>query len=59
MRELTTEELEAELAEQLPTRELMGVGSTMTAGHLPTETWHNPGSHEIWQDIGPQYFYRK
>jgi hypothetical protein len=40
MRGLTTEELEAERAEELPAR-------------------GGPGSHETWQDVGPQFYSMK
>ena len=60
MRGLTTEELEVEQAEELPARELMGSAGTMPASHLPPAMpWHAPGSHETWQDVGPQFYSMK
>lgn len=58
MRDLTIDELEEELAEELPTRELMGAAGAMPAGHVPVMMWYRPGDHYYWHDAGSQ-FYRK
>jgi hypothetical protein len=58
MRELTIPEFDQELAEELPARELMGSAGTMAASRAPVMTWHD-GSHYYWQDVGPQYSYRR
>lgn len=56
MRELTTPDLDEELAEQLPARELMGSTGAMPAGHIPVVVWHDPAGHTYWQDVGPRYY---
>ena len=58
MRELTTQEIEEELAEQLPARELMGSTGAMSSDHMPMMVYHE-GNHYYWLDVGPQYAYRK
>lgn len=57
MRELTIHEIEEELAEELPARELMGAAGAMPASRVPLVMWRE-GSHYYWQDVGPQYFSR-